>query len=84
MNEKIVYEDEEGAATQRTNPTTGEGVVPVISGLNELTTSSRDSFYSGGGAAAGGGGSTNPWQYTAWTPGLERVFSPTEPKQDWY
>lgn len=84
MNEKIVYEDEEGAATQRTNPTTGEGVVPVISGLNELTTSSRDSFYSGGGAATGGGGSTNPWQYTAWTPGLERVFSPTEPKQDWY
>ena len=78
-NEKVVYEDEEGAATQRANPETGEGVVPVVSGVNELTASSRDSFYNGG-----GGGSANPWQYTAWTPGLERVFAPTEPKQNWY
>ena len=77
-NEKVVYEDEEGAATQRANPETGEGVVPVVSGVNELTASSRDSFYNGG------GGSANPWQYTAWTPGLERVFAPTEPKQNWY
>ena len=78
-NEKIVYEDEQGPALQGANTTTGEGVVPVVSGLNEMTTSSRDSFY-----ASGGQGSTNPWQYTAWTPGLERVFSPTEPKQNWF
>ena len=77
-NEKVVYEDEEGAAQKGPDTTTGEGVVPVVSGLNELTTSSRDSFY------ASGQGSTNPWQYTAWTPGLERVFAPTEPKQNWY
>jgi hypothetical protein len=77
-NEKVVYEDDEGAATQRANPETGEGVVPVVSGVNELTASSRDSFYTGG------GGSANPWQYTAWTPGLERVFAPTDPKQNWY
>ena len=77
-NEKIVYEDEEAAATQRANPAAGEDTVPVVSNLNELTTSSRDSFYTGG------KGSANPWQYTAWTPGLERVFAPTDPKQNWY
>ena len=77
-NETVVYEDEEGAATRGANPMTGEGVVPVVSGLNEMTASSRDSFY------AGGGSSANPWQYTAWTPGLERVFAPTDPKQNWY
>jgi hypothetical protein len=26
---------------------------------------------------------SNPWQYTAWTPGLERVFAPSEPTQNW-
>jgi len=26
---------------------------------------------------------SNPWQYTAWTPGLERVFAPSEPTRDW-
>ena len=77
-NEKIVYEDEEAAATHRANPDAGEDTVPVVSNINELTTSSRDSFY------AGGQGSANPWQYTAWTPGLERVFAPTDPKQNWY
>ena len=77
-NEKVVYEDEEGPASMKANPMTGEGVVPVVSALNELTTSSRDSFYSPG------QGSTNPWNYTAWTPGLERVFAPTEAKQSWY
>ena len=77
-NEKIVYEDEEGVALQGANTSTGEGVVPVVSGVNELTTSSRDQFY------GGGQGSANSWQYTAWTPGLERVFAPTKPKQNWY
>ena len=78
-NEKVVYEDEEGLASTKANPVTGEGVVPVVAGLNELTTSSRDSFYS-----PGQGSSANPWNYTAWTPGLERVFAPTEAKQSWY
>jgi hypothetical protein len=77
-NEKIVYEDEEASATQRANPYAGEGTVPVVSNINELATSSRDSFYSSE------KGSANPWQYTAWTPGLERVFAPTDPKQNWY
>ncbi len=26
----------------------------------------------------------NRQDYTAWTPGLERMFAPTEPKQQWY
>lgn len=80
-NEKVVYEDDEGPVTARANPDSGEGTVPVVSNLNELTTSSRDSFYA---PENNKGSSQNPWQYTAWTPGLERVFAPTEPKQSWY
>jgi hypothetical protein len=34
-------------------------------------------------AVTGAVASSNPWQYTAWTPGLERVFAPSEPTQDW-
>ena len=79
-NEKVVYEDDEAPVTRRANPDAGEGTVPVISAVNQLTTSSRDSFY----APENNKGSGNPWQYTAWTPGLERVFAPTEPKQNWY
>jgi hypothetical protein len=79
-NEKVVYEDEEAPVTRRANPAAGEGTVPVVSAVNQLTTSSRDSFY----ATENNKGSGNPWQYTAWTPGLERVFAPTEPKQNWY
>ena len=26
----------------------------------------------------------NRTDYTAWTPGLERMFAPTEPTQQWY
>ena len=79
-NEKVVYDDEEAPVTRRANPDAGEGAVPVVSAVNQLTTSSRDSFY----APENNKGSGNPWQYTAWTPGLERVFAPTEPKQNWY
>lgn len=73
-NEKITYEDEEAPVTKRANPGAGEGTVPVVS------TESRDPFY----APENNKGSGNPWQYTAWTPGLERVFAPTEAKQNWY
>ena len=79
-NEKVVYEDDEAPVSKAAIADAGEGVVPVISAVNELTTSSRDSFY----APENNKGSGNPWQYTAWTPGLERVFAPTEPKQTWY
>jgi len=24
------------------------------------------------------------WDYTSWTPGLERSFAPTEPQTKWY
>jgi len=78
-NEKVVYEDEQAPALRGADPSTGEGVVPVVSSLNEMTTSSRDNFFD-----TSKGGSANPWNYNAWTPGLERVFAPTEPKQNWY
>jgi len=25
----------------------------------------------------------NPWNYTAWTPGLEKVYSPSDPRENW-
>ena len=29
------------------------------------------------------GSTKNPWKYTAWTPNLEKVFAPSDPRDDW-
>jgi len=76
-NETVVYEDEE-APTGTMVKAAGEGVINVPVAINELTTENRDLFYN-----PSSGGAKNPWQYTAWTPGLERVFAPTDPKTNW-
>ena len=73
-NDKVVYEDDE-APTGPMVQGAGEGTINVPASINELTTANRDVFYNNK--------SSNPWQYTAWTPGLERVFAPTDPKTNW-
>ena len=73
-NERIVYEDDE-APTGPMVKGAGEGTINVPASMNELTTANRDVFYNNK--------SSNPWQYTAWTPGLERMFAPTDPKVNW-
>jgi len=34
-------------------------------------------------AVSESGSNGNPWKYTAWTPGLEQMFAPTEPRRNW-
>ena len=76
-DEKIVYEDE-ATASNTANPNMGEGTIEVPYAINDISTSSRDSFYDTS------AGKKNMWDYTSWTPGLERMFAPTEPKMNWH
>jgi hypothetical protein len=68
-NEKVVYEDE--AAPVNVDGL-NESIIQAPFSTNELTTENRDKFYESNQL-----GSANPWKYTAWTPGLERVFAPS-------
>jgi cbb3-type cytochrome oxidase subunit 3 len=84
-DEKIVYEDEEPSegtkapATMEANPSIGEATYDVPANIENYKT--PDPFYT-----------VNPnnrtrdgkWDYSSWTPGLERMFAPTEPKTNWY
>jgi hypothetical protein len=42
---------------------------------------SKDPYYD---STAPGGSRRDRWNYQAWTPGLERMFAPDEPRADWY
>ena len=90
-DEKIVYEDEEAAATVGPNAAVGEGVpvqpsgttmgeaqvvVPAIASEVQL---GLDPFFTAGSKTRDG-----RWDYTRWTPGLERMFAPTESRTEWY
>lgn len=75
-DEKVKYEDEAVASTGP-NTSAGEGTIDVPYGVNDMTSSSQDKFYDKS------SGKKNPWDYTSWTPGLERMFAPTEAKADW-
>lgn len=77
VNEKVEYDDD-GAA-----PASGDAVPAAGEG------------YTQGPAAAGqtpdrffqdmkGVGTGNKWDYTAWTPGLERMFAPSNEQKAWY
>jgi hypothetical protein len=84
-DEKIVYEDEEPSegtkapATMEANPSIGEATYDVPANIENYKT--PDPFYT-----------VNPnnrtrdgkWDYSSWTPGLERMFAPTEPQTNWY
>jgi hypothetical protein len=76
-DEKVMYEDE-AAATTTSNASAGEGNIQVPYAVNDMMTSTKDNFYD---ASAG---KKNPWDYTSWTPGLERMFAPTDPKTEWH
>ena len=78
IGEKIVYEDDTDApsapASKDAVPEAGEGPIQAPAAV------SQDRFFE----AAAGPGRMNKWDYTAWTPGLERSFAPTNPQQNWY
>lgn len=91
-DEKIVYEDEDvGVASQDPvkgngevvlkdplTPAVGEGMIVVPpSGYDSAV--GLDPFFTAGAKTRDG-----KWDYTSWTPGLERMFAPNAPLKNWY
>lgn len=89
-NEKIVYEDDinesappvagetQAAATMDANKAVGENTIEVPPAVQQVQ-GGMDPFFSPGTKTRDG-----KWDYTSWTPGLERMFAPTEPRQNWF
>jgi hypothetical protein len=80
-DEKIVYEGEEAPASTGPVRTAGESTIRVPSAAADMA-ASKDPYYD----TTPGASKTRmgKWDFQAWTPGLERMFAPTEPKQNWY
>ena len=75
-DEKVVYEDQEAPATGVQKA--GEATITVPAAADMAA--SMDPYYD----TTPGRTRAGKWDYQAWTPGLERMFAPTEPKKNWY
>jgi hypothetical protein len=87
VNEPVLYEDEYVDASGAGAPTgsgavkeAGEGTVDVP--VNMQTLGPKDPFFTPVSQEART--RSEKWDYTSWTPGLERMFAPTEPQAKWY
>lgn len=79
-DEKILYEDEEAPASNAPVRKAGEATIDVPPTAVDVA-AARDPFYD---PTMGGKSRIGKWDYTGWTPGLERMFAPTDPRQNWY
>ncbi len=79
-DEKIVYEETDSSAEVSEDPSaaSGENTIQVPQAATDVNTS-LDPFYEPGTSTR-----TGKWNYRQWTPGLERMFAPTEPREKWY
>jgi hypothetical protein len=79
-DEKIVYEETDSSAEVSEDPsaTLGENTIHVPQAAMDVNTS-LDPFYEPSGSSH-----NSKWTYRQWTPGLERMFAPTEPREKWY
>ena len=86
IGEPVVYEDEyvpsaKGAPTGTDAvKEAGEGTVDVP--VNIINLGPKDPFFTPVSQESRTRG--EKWDYTSWTPGLERAFAPTEPQTKWY
>lgn len=79
-DEKIVYEDEVDApASTEAVPAAGEGVIQVPAAASTAPGVKQDPFFDTDTPSRQG-----KWDYTKWTPGLERAFAPTQPQTNWF
>jgi hypothetical protein len=90
-DEKVLYEGEEAEATVGPNPSAGESapVQPsgttmgeaqvIIPAVASEVQQGLDPFFTAGQKTRDG-----RIDYTRWTPGLERMFAPTESMTNWY
>ena len=77
-DEKIVYEDEEAPASKAPVQQAGEATITVPASAMDIAVG-LDPFY-----APEGSSRKNRWDYTKWSPGLERTFAPTFDTENWY
>jgi len=78
LDEKVEYEDAPAAPASAASPATSEAPseVAATEGMGEVP----DRFFQD----MKGVGTGNKWDYTAWTPGLERMFAPSNEQKAWY
>jgi len=81
-DEKVLYEDEEAPAMLTPDPSAGEARITVPPAALDYA-AAKDPYYDTNPGAAGRT-RTGKWNYQAWTPGLERMFAPTNAKENWY
>lgn len=79
-DEKVLYEDEEAPASVIPNPNAGEARIIVPPAAYD-TAAAKDPYYDT--TAGGGKARIGKWDYQAWTPGLERMFAPTNETAAW-
>ena len=75
-DEKVVFEDEAEAMPGANKD--------AMESTTKVPQAARDAFFDSGSTAVQTKERSNKWNYTSWTPGLERMFAPTEPQQQWY
>lgn len=76
---KILYEDEEAPASMGPVQHSGEATIEVPPTVYD-TAAARDPYYD---MSNPGKTRMGKWDYQAWTPGLERMFAPTNPTEKW-
>jgi hypothetical protein len=77
-DEKIVYEDEEAPAKKEPVMEAGEATITVPPTAMDIAVG-LDPFYT-----PQPSNRTNRWDYTKFSPGLERTFAPTFATENWY
>jgi hypothetical protein len=82
-DEKVVYEDEEAPASVGPVPGAGEARIQVPATAYDVA-AAKDPYYDATAPGAGTSSRMGKWDYQAWTPGLERMFAPSNDKQNWY
>jgi len=80
-SQAVVYEEEPTyvQASSEAVPTAGENTIDVP--VNMISNGPKDPFFT---VTSQEKTRDGKWDYASWTPGLERMFAPTEPQQDWY
>ncbi len=77
-DEKIVYEDENPPVQRAPVEAAGEGTITVPPTAVDVA-AGLDPFFTPGASTH-----LDRWDYTKFTPGLERMFAPTYPTVEWY
>lgn len=77
-DEKIVYEDEEAPAQQAPVQAAGEATITVPPVAADVAVG-LDPFFTPSASTK-----LDRWDYTKFTPGLERMFAPTYPTVEWF